>query len=97
MSNKEFNRLDLIKLVTDTYDKLSPDQRNSYRLGMELAKLKGTRLKQLVQEASIIISSYISDLLVELFYPLLLESHDNYAGVRKRCFNEFVTGVVKVS
>ena len=95
MSNKEYSRSDLIILVTDAYDKLPSDKKNSYNLGIALAQAKGRRLKQLVQEASAIISSYISDVLVELFYPLLLETHDNYAGVRKRCFNDFVTGVVK--
>lgn len=67
MSNKEFNRSDLIKLVTDTYDKLSPDQRNSYQLGMELAKLKGTRtqtvstrsLQSLVRISQIYVSRII--------------------------------------
>lgn len=97
LSNREYSRQDFIKMVTDAFDSLQQGTRNAYSLGEKLAKEKGKRIKQLVQEANALVSSYISDVLVELFYPLLLEEHETYNEIRKRCFSDFVAGVVKAS
>ena len=96
MSNYEFSRQNFIKMVIETYDLLEPSQRSSYNLGKKLAQLKGTKLKPMVQEANALISSYISDLLVELLFPLLTEENEIYRETRKRCYSNFISGIVSV-
>ena len=85
----------LICLVMDAYDELpAGNDKTPYSLGKVIARVKGEKFVRHMQEARMSISSYISDLLVDLFHPLLTEDSDIYPDVRKRCFAEFVQGAV---
>lgn len=94
---EKYSKNEFIKIVMSAYDSLAKDKVSCYELGRQLVKEEGTHIKPLVQEAGVIISSYIADLLVELFHPLLTEDHENYVNIRKRCYSEFASGIVRGS
>ena len=85
----------LVCLVMDTYDELTlGKERTPYAMGKLIAQRKGEKFVRHVQEARSTISSYISDLLVEVFHPLLVEDTEIYRDFRKRCLAEFIAGAV---
>ncbi len=94
-NNHFLSRQDLIKLVIDTHDELPMGKRTAYNLGVEIGKVKGKEFRRLVQGARTLVSSYISDLLVEILHPLILEGGELYPDYRKRCLEEFLSGLVR--
>ena len=97
IENHFLTKQDLIKTILGIYDDLKGDERTAYRIGMELGKLKGQEFRRLVQGARTLVSSYISDLLVEILHPLVLEEHEMYAELRTRCLADFIAGLVKTT
>ena len=97
LNNGFITKQELIILVLDIYDNLNHSDRNAYNIGMEVGKIKGIEFRRVVQGARILISSYISDLLVEILSPLILEDSRIYPELRKRYLGEFLAGVVKAT
>lgn len=95
INNHFLTRQDLIKLVLDIYDDLETSKHTAYDIGIELGKRKGKEFRLLVQGARTLVSSYISDLLVEILHPLILENSELYPELRKRCLENFLQGIVK--
>lgn len=93
MDNGYYDKRGLTNLVMDYFDGL-PKDKTPYLLGKELTKEKGAEFVRYLQEARIKVSSYISDLLVELFHPSIDEESELYSETRKRCLAEFIAGAV---
>ena len=97
VSNQLLTRSDLVRLVLDGFDELKSDCRNAYNIGMEVGKKKGKEFRSRVQQATSLVSSYISDLLVEILSPLVLEESEIYLELRNRYLGEFISGLVKAT
>lgn len=97
LDNHFLSKQELIKLVLDVYDELKTKDRNAYTIGKEVGKIKGQDFRCLVQGARTLVSSYISDLLVEVLHPLVLEENPLYPDLRKRCLEDFIAGLVKAT
>ena len=97
IENHFLNRQELTILVLNVYDDLKTRDRNAYSIGMEIGKIKGQDFRCLVQGARTLVSSYISDLLVEVLHPLVLEENPLYPDLRKRCLEDFIAGLVKAT
>ena len=97
LNNGFITKQELIILVLDIYDSLNHVDRNAYNIGMEVGKIKGKEFRRIAQGARILISSYISDLLVEILNPLILEDSKFYPELRKRHLGDFLSGIVKAT
>lgn len=95
IENHFLNKQQLTILILNVYDDLKTRDRNAYCIGQEIGKIKGHEFRRLVQGARTLISSYISDLLVEILYPLVLEENAMYPELRTRCLDDFIAGLVK--
>ena len=97
LNNVFITKQELIMLILDIYDNLEHSNRNAYNIGIEVGKVKGKEFRQVAQGARILISSYISDLLVEVLNPLVDENNKMYPELRKRYLGDFLSGVVKAT
>lgn len=97
LPNNFISKQELIVLVLDIYDDLKQSERNAYNIGLAVGKIKGKEFRRVVQGARILISSYISDLLVEILSPLIMEDHETYPELRKRHLSNFLAGLVKAT
>lgn len=97
LDNHFLSKQQLIVLVLDVYDDLKTPDRNAYSIGKEIGKLKGQEYRCMVQGARTLVSSYIADLLVEILHPLILEENPVYPELRKKCWEDFVAGLVKAT
>lgn len=95
IENHFLSKQDLILLVINVYDDLAQADRNAYKIGQIIGQRKGQEFTRLVQGARTLVSSYVSDLLVEILHPLVLEENELYPTLRKRCLEEFIAGLVK--
>jgi len=95
IENHFLSKQDLIRLVLNVYDDLAQADRNAYKIGQMIGQQKGKEFTHLVQGARTLVSSYVSDLLVEILHPLVLEENELYPILRKRCLEEFIAGLVK--
>lgn len=95
IENHFLSKQELIILILNVYDELSAGNRNAYEIGQQVGKLKGQEFRRLVQGARTLVSSYVSDLLVEILHPLVLEENAMYPDLRKRCLEDFIAGLVK--
>lgn len=97
ITNQLLSKSDLVRLVLDIYDELNSDKRTAYNIGMEIGKKRGKDFRMRVQQATSLVSSYISDLLVEIFNPLVLEDNELYKELKTRYLGEFLSGIVKAT
>lgn len=97
ITNQLLSKTDLVKLVLDVYDNLNSDKRNAYNIGIEVGKKRGKEFRLRIQQAKSLVGSFISDLLVEILNPLILEDNLLYNELKTRYLGEFLSGVVKAT
>lgn len=94
VDDSEESELNLTRVIAEIYSRLKPGEFNSFQLGLKFSASKEVRDKELVTKLDETLTSQISELLVELFYPLLSDTHAHYTEIRERCLMDFLKGTI---
>lgn len=94
VDDSEQSELNLTCLIAGIYNRLNPGERNSLQLGLKFALAREVRDNELLTKLDELITSQISKLLVELFYPFLPDTHHHYMEIREKCLSDFLKGTI---